>query len=182
MLRAGIRSLKPSNASSLTSNRVRFSSTLLLIEEQGGSASSSNLHALSAAAKLGFPVTALVGASTANAEKIAKTVAAYPGVEKVLVASNDAYAKNLAEPHAELISQVAKNGGFSHVITAHSQYGKNVLPRAAALLDVSPISDVIEIDSPDTFKRPIYAGNLSCYIMAMALNVPFDSSLSLFSL
>ena len=154
MFRQSAKSIK----TTLLFSTTRFSSTLLLIEEQGGSASSSNLHALSAAAKLGFPVTALVGASKANADKIAKEVAGYPGVEKVIVASNDIYAKSLAEPHAELVSEVAKKGGFSHVITAHSQYGKNVLPRAAALLDVSPISDVIEIDSADTFKRPIYAG------------------------
>jgi electron transfer flavoprotein alpha subunit len=73
-----------------------------------------------------------------------------------LVAKSDALAHSLAEPHADVIVSLAK--GFSHVVASHGPYGKNVFPRAAALLDVSPISDVVEIDSTDTFKRPIYAG------------------------
>lgn len=141
----------------------RFSSTLLVIEEQSGNASSSNLHALTAATKLGFPVTALVAASSSSADAISKTVSQYPGVGKVLVAKNDVFAHGVAESHADIISNTAKKGGFSHVITAHSQYGKNVFPRAAALLDVSPVSDITEIDSADTFKRPIYAG-ISFYL------------------
>jgi electron transfer flavoprotein alpha subunit len=137
----------------------RFSSTLLVIEQNKGKASASNLHALTAAQKLGFPVTALVGGNGAEAEAVAKQVAAYPGVTKVLVAKNESLDHSIAESHADLITEVQKSTKFSHIVSAHSQYGKNVFPRAAALLDVSPISDVIEIDSADTFKRPIYAGN-----------------------
>jgi electron transfer flavoprotein alpha subunit len=135
----------------------RSISTLLVIEQQAGKPLGTNAHALSAAQKLGFPVTALVAGTEATAEQAAKIVAGYPGVTKVLTAKGAQYDHSLAEPHADLVASQAK--GFSHVVTAHSVYGKNVIPRAAALLDVSPVSDVIEIESADTFKRPIYAGN-----------------------
>jgi len=156
-------SLKASSPSFLSSSS-RLSSTLLVIEGQGATPSTANLHALTAASQLGFPVTALVAAPPAEADAIAKTVALYPGIQKVLVAKNDGFAHSLAEPHADLLSQVAKSGSFSHVVAAHSPYGKNVFPRAAALLDVSPVSDIIQIDSPDTFKRPIYAGMSCCFL------------------
>ncbi|KAJ3335478.1 Electron transfer flavoprotein alpha-subunit, partial [Kappamyces sp. JEL0680] len=142
------------------SQKSRFASTLLVIEQQNGVALASNLHALSAANKLGLPITAFVAAPSSQAESAAKAVAAYPGVAKVLVAKNDSFAHALAEPHADALAEVAKKGGFTHVVTSHGPYGKNVFPRAAALLDVSPISDVTEIDSADTFKRPIYAGKV----------------------
>ena len=74
-----------------------------------------------------------------------------------MVAKGAQFEHNLAEPNAELIANTA--GKFSHVVAAHTGYAKNVFPRAAALLDVSPISDITEIDSADTFKRPIYAGS-----------------------
>jgi electron transfer flavoprotein alpha subunit len=111
---------------------------------------------LSAAQKLGFPITALVASSEASIEKLSKSVAQFPGVTKVLAAKGKDFDHELAEPLAELISKVSK--GHSHVVTAHSGFGKNVFPRAGALLDVSPIPDVIAIESADTFKRPIYAG------------------------
>jgi len=137
----------------------RFSSTLLLIESSKGKALSSNLHALQAAQKLGFPVTCLVGGNEGDAAKVAAEVAAYDKVTKVLVAKSPSLENSLAEPTANLIKAVQEQNKFSHIVTCHSPVGKNIIPRAAALLDVSPISDVVEIDSPDTFKRPIYAGN-----------------------
>ncbi|KAI8900999.1 hypothetical protein BC833DRAFT_646548 [Globomyces pollinis-pini] len=135
----------------------RHASTLLVIEQRAGAAQASNLHALTAANKLGFPITAFVAGTASQVDAAAKEVAKYPGVTKVLAAKADSLDHSLAEPHADALAAVAKN--FSHVVTAHSPYGKNVFPRAAALLDVSPISDVTSIDSADTFQRPIYAGN-----------------------
>jgi electron transfer flavoprotein alpha subunit len=135
----------------------RSVSTLLVIDHQAGKPLGTNAHALTAANKLGFPITALVAGTDAHAEQAAKIVAGYPGVTKVLIGKGSQYDHSLAEPHAELIASQAKQ--FSHVLTSHSVYGKNVFPRAAALLDVSPISDIIQVDSADTFKRPIYAGN-----------------------
>jgi electron transfer flavoprotein alpha subunit len=132
-------------------------STLLVIEQQQGKPSSGNAHALSAAQKLGFPITALVSGTPDHATQASKIVCQYPGVSTVLVAKGAQFEHNLAEPNAELIANTA--GKFSHVVAAHTGYAKNVFPRAAALLDVSPISDITEIDSADTFKRPIYAGS-----------------------
>jgi electron transfer flavoprotein alpha subunit len=138
--------------------RKRFSSTLVVIESIKGKALASNLNALQAAHKLGFPITCLVGGGE-DAQKAAEQVAKYSKVTKVLVAKSPSLDHSLAEPHADLIKQVQDKEKFSHIVTCHSPYGKNVFPRAAALLNVSPISDVTEIDSADTFKRPIYAGN-----------------------
>lgn len=81
------------------------------------------------------------------------------GVSQVFVANNPAYDRGLPENLADLIAQVTKEGGFSHVVAASSAYGKNVMPRVAALLDVQPVTDVTAIESQDTFQRPIYAGN-----------------------
>ena len=92
---------------------------------------------------------------------VAQTVAKTSGISKVLVLKNNAYEKSLAETVAPLIVSATNAGNFTHVLASHSAFGKNVLPRAAALLDVSQVSDVIGIESADTFTRPIYAGNFS---------------------
>lgn len=132
-------------------------STLLIVEHSAGKPLATNANALTAAQKLGFPITALVSGTESQVAQVSKVVAQYPGVKTVLQAKGPQYDHKLAEPHAELIASVGT--GFSHIVCAHSVYGKNVLPRASALMDISPIADVIEIDSADTFKRPIYAGN-----------------------
>ncbi|MBZ9566784.1 FAD-binding protein [Modicisalibacter tunisiensis] len=88
---------------------------------------------------------------------LAEAAAKLDGVSKVRVADNAAYAHLLAEPTAALLAELA--GDYSHVLAAASTTGKNVLPRVAALKDVAQISEIIAVESPDTFKRPIYAGN-----------------------
>ncbi|HEC91334.1 MAG TPA: electron transfer flavoprotein subunit alpha/FixB family protein, partial [Alphaproteobacteria bacterium] len=88
---------------------------------------------------------------------VARAAARISGVTKVLLSDSDAGEHFLAENIAPLIAAVAD--GYGHVLAPASTYGKNILPRAAALLDVAQISDVIAIESPDTFVRPIYAGN-----------------------
>jgi len=80
------------------------------------------------------------------------------GVAKVLVVPNAAYDHYLPENFASLIETVVKTGEYTHVVAAHSQFGKNTVPRVGALLDVQPIADIIEIKSEDTFVRQIYAG------------------------
>jgi electron transfer flavoprotein alpha subunit len=130
-----------------------------VVEHKQGKIAASTLNTVTAASKLGHPITALVaGSSSSETDAAAKSVAQVAGISKVLVAKHAALDHNLAEAHAPVISHVAKNGSFTHVVTAHSAYGKNVFPRAAALLDVSQVSDVIDVESADTFKRPIYAG------------------------
>ncbi|ORE01834.1 electron transfer flavo protein, alpha subunit [Rhizopus microsporus var. microsporus] len=131
--------------------------TLLYVEHKDGAISGATLNALTAAKKLGGSVTALVAGEAP--EGVAKEVAKLEGVSKVLTAKDAAYAHALPEDIAPLLAEVQAKNGFTHLITGHTAGGKNVFPRAAALLDVAAISDITAIESEDTFVRPIYAGN-----------------------
>ncbi|KAJ3110762.1 hypothetical protein HDU96_006283 [Phlyctochytrium bullatum] len=134
---------------------TRLASTLVLIEHKDNKLLPSSLNAISAAVKLGGPVSALVAGG--SPEAVAKQVAAVAGVTKVIQAQHATLEKGLPEAVAPVISAAVKSASFTHVIASHTAYGKNVLPRAAALLDVSQVSDVISIEGEDTFVRPIYA-------------------------
>ena len=105
--------------------------------------------------KIGGDITVLVAGSGAQA--VADAAAKVAGVSKVLLADNAVYANQLAENVAALVADLAK--GYKYVLAASTTTGKNILPRVAALLDVSMISDIIAVESANTFKRPIYAGN-----------------------
>ncbi|MGE8539015.1 MAG: FAD-binding protein, partial [Acinetobacter sp.] len=105
--------------------------------------------------KIGGDITVLVAGSGAQA--VADQAAKVAGVSKVVLADDAAYANQLAENVAKLVAELGK--GYSHILAASTTTGKNILPRAAALLDVSMITDIIAVDGPKTFKRPIYAGN-----------------------
>ncbi|NNU69957.1 electron transfer flavoprotein subunit alpha/FixB family protein, partial [Rhizobium sp. WYCCWR 11152] len=111
--------------------------------------------ALTAAAKIGGDIHVLVAGKAAKAA--ADAAAKLAGVSKVLLAESDELANNLAEPLADLIISLA--GSYDTIVSAATSVGKNVLPRVAALLDVAQVSEIIEVISSDTFKRPIYAGN-----------------------
>ena len=113
------------------------------------------LNVVAAAQKIGGDITVLVAGSGAQA--VADAAAKIAGVSKVLLADNAAYANQLAENVAALVADLAK--GYKYVLAASTTTGKNILPRVAALLDVSMISDIIAVESANTFKRPIYAGN-----------------------
>ena len=110
--------------------------------------------ALNAAKQLGG-VSVLCASSKCDVAAI--EIASLDGVEEVIVSESEIYGKSLAEPVSELIASVGKD--FTHILAAATALGKNVMPRAAALLDVMIISDVTEVISADTFERPIYAGN-----------------------
>ncbi len=110
---------------------------------------------VAAAQNVGGDVDVLVAGE--NCRAVAEAAAKLPGVNKVLLADNAAYGHGLAESLALLAAEVAAN--YSHVMAPHTSMGRNFLPRVAALLDVAQISDIIEVVSEDTFKRPIYAGN-----------------------
>ncbi|MBD9578090.1 electron transfer flavoprotein subunit alpha/FixB family protein, partial [Pseudomonas sp. PDM23] len=101
-----------------------------------------------------------------NVGGVAEAAAKIAGVSKVLVADNAAYAHQLPENVAPLIAELGK--GYSHVLAAATTNGKNFLPRVAALLDVDQISEIIEVVSADTFKRPIYAGNAIATVQSSA--------------
>jgi len=130
--------------------------TVLVIAEHDGRAlSGATLSAIAAAGALDMPVHVLVAG--ADARPVAEAAARVGGVAKVLLAQAGHLADGIAESLAA--QAVAMAGSYSHLFMAASAQGKSVAPRVAALLDVAQISDVIQVLAPDTFKRPIYAGN-----------------------
>ena len=129
---------------------------LVIAEHDNAELKSATLHAIAAAAKLGGPIDVLVAGH--NAQSVAQAVAQCAGVTRVLVAD----APYLASPTAENIAATALSllpGAYTHVVAGATGFGKNAMPRIAAKLDVAQVSDVIGIESADTFVRPIYAGN-----------------------
>jgi electron transfer flavoprotein alpha subunit len=128
---------------------------LVIAEHDNASLKASTHHTVTAAAQCGGDVHVLVAGSNAGAAvEAAKAIA---GVSKVLVADGAHFADGLAENVAEQVLAVA--GAYSHILAPATAYGKNILPRVAAKLDVAQISEITKVDSPDTFERPIYAGN-----------------------
>ncbi len=128
---------------------------LVLAEHDNKALKSATLHAVTAAAKIDADVTVLVAGQGCKA--VAEAAAKVAGVKKVLLADAPALEHALAEPLAALIVSLAPN--YTHILAPATTVGKNVMPRAAALLDVAQISDIAGVESPDTFVRPIYAGN-----------------------
>ncbi len=128
---------------------------LLLADHDNAHLSDQTAKALTAASKIGSDVHVLVAG--AGAKAAAEQAAKLAGVSKVLVADDASLANNLAEPLAALIVSLA--GTYEAIVSAATSVGKNVLPRVAALLDVAQVSEITEVVSADTFKRPIYAGN-----------------------
>ncbi|MCW8038939.1 electron transfer flavoprotein subunit alpha/FixB family protein [Acinetobacter entericus] len=130
-------------------------SILVIAEHDNKALNGATLNVVAAAQKIGGDITVLVAGSGAQA--VADQAAKVAGVSKVLLADDAAYANQLAENVAKLVASIGS--GYSHILAASTTTGKNILPRAAALLDVSMITDIIAVDSANTFKRPIYAGN-----------------------
>ena len=129
---------------------------ILVVAAHDGKTVRSNVaNAVTAAGQMGSDVHVLVAGS--NAGEAAKSAASISGVAKVLQAEDAAYANWLAEDIAPLVVKLAPN--YSHIVMAADSVGKNVAPRVAALLDVGQVSEAIQVVSPDTFVRPIYAGN-----------------------
>ncbi|KAJ3206801.1 hypothetical protein HK099_000407 [Clydaea vesicula] len=135
----------------------RSNSTLVFFEHKNNQLNPSSLNAFSAATKLGNPITGLL---TGNVSKeLVEKVSSLQNLKKLLVANDKKLENNLPENLASLILQSTKEESATHLVGAATAVVKNTLPRVAALLDVSQVSDVIEVISNDTFKRPIYAGN-----------------------
>ncbi|WP_180175519.1 FAD-binding protein [Acinetobacter sp. YH12025] len=130
-------------------------SILVIAEHDNKALNGATLNVVAAAQKIGGDITVLVAGSGAQA--VADQAAKVAGVSKVLLADDAAYANQLAENVAKLVASIG--AGYTHILAASTTTGKNVLPRAAALLDVSMITDIIAVEGPKTFKRPIYAGN-----------------------
>ena len=130
-------------------------SCLVIAEHDNKSVKIATLNAVAAAKEIGGDIHVLVAGSGSGAA--AEAAAKIAGVSKVLHADAPALADFLAENVAALVVTVAKN--YTHILAPSTSNGKNVAPRVAALLDVQQISDIISVESPDTFVRPIYAGN-----------------------
>ncbi|KAJ5105054.1 hypothetical protein NUU61_002401 [Penicillium alfredii] len=167
---------------------ARLLSTLAVLEQRDGKLQNSSLSAIAAAQKLGGSVTGFLAGSGVKGTSAAEA-AKIKGLEKVLAVENDAYEKvglfvyfyvqyaqyatvsltipffpssilqGLPENYAPLLVENIKKGEFTHIVAGHSAFGKSLLPRVAALLDVQQVSDITGIESEDTFVRPIYAGN-----------------------
>ncbi|AEB84235.1 MULTISPECIES: electron transfer flavoprotein subunit alpha/FixB family protein [Comamonadaceae] len=133
-------------------------SILVIAEHDNAALNPSTLNTLSAATRLGGDVRLLVAGSGCSA--VARSAAGIAGVAKVLLADAEHHQSQLAETLAELVVEVVRaDADCTHVLAPSTSFGKNVLPRIAALLDVSQVSDVVAIETPDTFVRPFYAGN-----------------------
>ena len=132
---------------------------LVIAEHDNASLKGATLNTVTAAARLGGDIAVLVVGSAASAA--AEAAARVAGVTKVLVADGAAFADQSAENvAAQIVAAVkAAEGTISHVLAPATTFGKNVLPRVAALLDVAQISEIVAVESADTFVRPIYAGN-----------------------
>lgn len=137
-------------------------SILVIAEHDNAELKPATRVALAAAQAIGGDIDVLVAGS--GSAEVANQAAAAAGVSKVLHADNAVYEHQLAENVAYLTVSLAS--GYSHIVTAHTTNGKSFLPRVAAKLDVAQISDIISVESPDTFKRPIYAGNAIATVKA----------------
>ncbi|SEI66623.1 electron transfer flavoprotein alpha subunit apoprotein [Azotobacter beijerinckii] len=137
---------------------------LVIAEHDNAVLAAATLNTVAAARGIGGEIHVLVAGSGCSA--VAESAAKIAGVAKVLVADDAAYADLLAENVAPLIAGLAK--GYGHVLAPASTNGKNYLPRVAALLDVEQISEIVAVESADTFKRPIYAGNAIATVQSSA--------------
>ncbi len=130
-------------------------SILVVAELHHNALHPSTRHAVTAASQIGGDIHVLVAGK--DAAGAAKQAAGIAGVSKVLHADDAAYAYPLAENIAPLVASIGKN--YSHILATATTTGKDILPRVAALLDVSQVSDIMQVMAPDTFRRPFYAGN-----------------------
>ncbi len=140
-------------------------SILVIAEHDNASLKSATLHAVTAARKLGDDIQVLVAGGDAGAAVAA--AAAVAGVGRVLRVDADHLRQPTAENVAAATLAVVARGGYTHVLAPATSFGKNVAPRIAARLDVAQISDITGIEAPDTFVRPIYAGNAFATVRSM---------------
>jgi electron transfer flavoprotein alpha subunit len=150
--------LRSSIARRLFSTSVARLDSLAFIETAGSKITPASLSALTAAQQLGSPVVGLVVGP--EGEAVSGEAATINGVSKVLVVKGDKYNHYLAEELLPLVKEIMESSSdFTHFVTPASAVGKSVMPRVGALMDMQPVSDIIKVEAPDTFVRPIYAGN-----------------------
>ncbi|VDO74472.1 unnamed protein product [Heligmosomoides polygyrus] len=144
----------------------RFNSTLVIAEHDDAKLAPITLNAITAAGKLGSDVSVLV--TGANATKVAEQVAKVSGVKRVLIAQDEKLKNNLPERVTPVVLASQKQFNFSSIVAGASAFSRSVIPRVAAKLDCSPISDVTEIHSAGTFTRTQYAGNAVVKVQSSA--------------
>ena len=130
-------------------------SVLLIAEHNNKEVKPFTLNAITAASQINDDLHVLVIGK--NADPVAKSLSEVPNVKKVIHVDNDIYENYIAENYTPVILKQAEN--YSHIVCSANTFGKNLMPRIAALLDTSQVSDIIKVISEDTFLRPIYAGN-----------------------
>jgi len=138
--------------------------TLVIAEHNNAALGAATLNTVAAAQTIGGDIHLLVAGS--NCAAVAEAAAMVAGVSKVLVADQAAYAHQLPENLAPLVAALGRD--YSHLLAAATTNGKNLLPRVAALLDVEQISEIVRVLAPDTFQRPIYAGNALATVQSSA--------------
>ena len=138
-------------------------SILVIAEHDHISIKTATLNAVTAASRIGGEIHLLVAGK--DCTSVADEAVKISGVAKVLLADAPQYADQLPENLAALV--VAKASGYSHILAAATTAGKNFMPRVAALLDVAQISEIVAVESPDTFVRPIYAGNVLATVQSL---------------
>jgi electron transfer flavoprotein alpha subunit len=138
-------------------------SILVIAEHDNSALKAETLKTVNAAQKIGGDITLLVAGF--NCQNVVDAASKVNGVSKVLVADNAAYEHQLAENVSLLVAELASD--FEHILATALTTGKNFMPRVAALLDVAQISDIIDVESSDTFVRPIYAGNAIATVQSL---------------
>lgn len=138
-------------------------SILVIAEHNNQHLNPASLSALSAATQLGDSIDLLIAGN--NCQTVADQASNIPVVNRVFIADNAVYKHFLAENMAPLVADIAD--GYSHILATATTTAKNIMPRVAALLDVQAISDISAVISEDTFKRPIYAGNLIATVQSL---------------
>jgi electron transfer flavoprotein alpha subunit len=137
---------------------------LILADHDNATLNVATYHVVTAAQKIGGDIHMLIAG--ADSGGVAQAAAQIPAVAKVLHAEAPYLASPVAEDVAATVVAIAKAGGYSHVLAAATGYGKGVAPRVAALLDVAQVSEIIAVESPNTFVRPIYAGSAFATVQA----------------
>ena len=138
-------------------------SVLVLIEHDNQNVKGSSLNTITAAKKIDKSVHAIVLGE--NCSKVADQISKCEGIEEVFIVDNNIYKNHIAENIAPIIVELASK--YSHILAPSSTFGKNIMPRIAALLDVAQISDIMSVENSDTFIRPIYAGNANLKLQSI---------------
>tara|TARA_B100000029_G_scaffold128913_1_gene122482 strand:- start:5521 stop:6465 length:945 start_codon:yes stop_codon:yes gene_type:complete len=137
-------------------------SVLVLIEHDNQKIKSSSLNTITAAKKIDKSVHAIILGE--NCSKVAEEISKCEDIEEVLISDNIIFKNHIAENVSPIITEISKN--YSHILAPSSTFGKNIMPRVAAILDVAQISDIISVENNNTFVRPIYAGNANLKVQS----------------